>query len=68
MKQERLEIKRNASTDQKQVWFWHWKAGNNEIIATSGEPFYSQYDAVKAATRINDKLAHPLVIDIVIEG
>jgi uncharacterized protein YegP (UPF0339 family) len=39
-----------ATTGQK----WHWKllAGNNRLIACSGEPFYSKHDAVDAAVRM----------------
>lgn len=36
----------------RQEWRWRLRAGNNRIIACSGEAFYSKDDAVRAAARM----------------
>lgn len=67
MPEERIEVLKNKAAEGKQRWFWHWIAANNKKIATSGEPFHSQNDAVRAAGRVNDRLATPVPIRLIEE-
>jgi hypothetical protein len=56
---ERIEVLKQDTITAPltgQVWFWHWLAANNKIIATSGEPFFSKSDAYDAAERIVSRL------------
>jgi len=49
------EAQRSAAagkgTKAKQVWRWHVRARNGKIMCTSGEPFYSKANAMRAAIR-----------------
>lgn len=64
MSHERIEIRMNAAPKGRQQWYWHWKAANNKIIATSGEPFYDRAACVKAVDRIIERLAKPMPVYI----
>jgi uncharacterized protein YegP (UPF0339 family) len=38
-------------------WFWHAVAANGQTVATSGQPFYSEGDATRAAENVRTKIA-----------
>jgi len=38
-------------------WFWHEIAANGQIIGTSGQPFYSQSDAIRACENAKARAA-----------
>ncbi len=40
-----------GKTKAKQVWRWNVRARNGKIMCTSGEPFYSKANAMRAAIR-----------------
>jgi uncharacterized protein YegP (UPF0339 family) len=38
-------------------WFWHEMAANGQVIGTSGQPFYSQSDALQACENAKARAA-----------
>ena len=44
---------------ERQSWMWHLLSltGKEKIVATSGEPFYSRSNAIRAARRMQKLLA-----------
>lgn len=44
-----FEIWQNA---QNKNWYWHLKAGNNQIIATGGEGYQNKADCLHAISLV----------------
>lgn len=46
--------------DQNQQWRWHLLAGNNRIIANSGESYYNKQDCVHAVNLVKGSSQAPV--------
>jgi uncharacterized protein len=46
--------------DASGQWRWHLKAGNNKIIATSGESYYNEKDCLDAINLVKSSKDAPV--------
>ena len=51
------EVFRNHSNQ----WYWHLKAANNKIIATSGEGYWNKADCLAGLELVKNSQAAPVL-------